>query len=102
MMPPNIPSDGDARVNYTCPDCAMGNLKPIKITYARLWGQRLIVAPDFAAWRCDSCGFTRYDSAALAQIRLLLGPDEEELIEPYARRTRTEGPGEIGPRRWMP
>ncbi|MBN2001844.1 MAG: hypothetical protein JXA21_00700 [Anaerolineae bacterium] len=80
----------------------MGTLKPIKITYTRRWGQQLIVAPDFAAWRCDSCGFTRYDSAALAQIRLLLGPDEEELIEPYLRRTRTEGPGEIGPRRWMP
>jgi YgiT-type zinc finger domain-containing protein len=102
VKPPDVPSDEELRVNYTCPECAMGNLKPIKITYTRRWGQRLIVAPDFAAWRCDSCGFTRYDSAALAKIRLLLGPDEEELIEPYPRRTRTEGPGEIGPRRWMP
>ncbi len=80
----------------------MGSLKPIKITYTRHWGQHLIVVPNFAAWRCDSCGFTRYDSTALAQIRMLLGPDEEELIEPYPRRAHPKGPGEIGPRRWMP
>ena len=102
MTTPEVPITEDTHVNYTCPNCAMGNLKPIRITYTRRWGQQLIVAPDFAAWRCDSCGFTRYDSAALAKIRLLLGPDEEELIEPYLRRTRREGPGEIGPRRWMP
>ncbi len=102
MKPPETPSGEDAHTNYTCPDCAMGTLKPIKITYTRRWGPQLVVAPDFAAWRCDSCGFTRYDRAALAQIRLLLGPDEEELVESYPRRTRTEGPGEIGPRRWMP
>ncbi len=102
MKLPEVPPCEDAHSNYTCPDCAMGTLKPIKITYTRRWGQQLIVVPDFAAWRCDSCSFTRYDSAALAKIRLLLGPDEEELVESYPRRTRTEGPGEIGPRRWMP
>ncbi|HSQ39786.1 MAG TPA: YgiT-type zinc finger protein [Anaerolineales bacterium] len=90
-------------MSYTCPVCNVGNLKPVKITYARQWGTRLIVIPDFAAWRCDSCSFTRYDGAALAQVRLLLGPDEEELIEPYYRRSpQAEGPGEIGPRRWTP
>ncbi len=88
-------------MSYTCPDCHFGNLKPTKITYARQFGPRLIVAPDFAAWRCDSCGFTRYDVAALAQIRLLLGPDEDELDEPFHRRShQAEGPGDIGPRRW--
>ncbi len=102
MKLPEVPPCEDAHSNYTCPDCAMGTLKPIKITYTRRWGQQLIVVPDFAAWRCDSCSFTRYDSAALAKIRLLLGPDEEELVEPYLRRARAEGPGEIGPRRWMP
>ena len=102
MTATDVSSDDDIRINYTCPECAIGNLKPIKVTYTRRWGQQLIVVPDFAAWRCDSCGFTRYDSAALAQIRLLLGPDEEELIEPYPRRSRAEGPGEVGPRRWMP
>lgn len=90
-------------MSYSCPVCNVGNLQPVKITYARPWGAQLVVIPDFAAWRCDSCGFTRYDVAALAQVRLLLGPDEEELAELYRRRSpQTEGPGEIGPRRWMP
>ncbi|HOU11747.1 MAG TPA: YgiT-type zinc finger protein [Anaerolineae bacterium] len=90
-------------MSYTCPVCNVGNLKPVKITYTRPWGARLVVIPDFAAWRCDSCSFTRYDVAALAQVRRLLGPDEEELVEPYRRRSpQTEGPGEVGPRRWMP
>lgn len=91
----------DPRVNYTCPACAFGSLKPTKITYTRRWGAQLVVIPDFAAWRCDSCGFTRYDNAALLQIRRLLGPDAEEFDEPYTRRPhQAEGPGEIGPRRW--
>jgi len=59
--------------------------------------------PNFAAWRCDSCNFTRYDAAALAHIRLLLGPDDDEWAEPYHRGSKpVEGPGEIGPRRWSP
>ncbi len=90
-------------MTYRCPACNVGNLKPVKITYAREWGVQLIVVPNFAAWRCDSCGFTRYDGAALSRLRLLLGPDEEELREPYNfRPSQAEGPGEIGPRRWTP
>jgi len=88
-------------VNYPCPECHFGTLKSTKITYTRQWGTRLIVVPDFAAWRCDSCGFTRYDAAALAHIRLLLGPEEDEWREPYRHRSQpAEGPGEAGPRRW--
>lgn len=87
-------------MNYPCPNCHFGSLKPSKITYTRRWGAQLIVIPDFDAWRCDSCGFTRYDAVALAQVRLLLGPEEDEWSEPRRRSQPAEGPGEAGPRRW--
>ncbi len=89
-------------MNYTCPNCAFGNLKPIKITYVRRWGHAVLTVPNFAAWRCDSCNYTRYDAAALAKIELILGPDDEDWLElrPRPHSSQAEGPGERGPRRW--
>jgi YgiT-type zinc finger domain-containing protein len=88
-------------VRYPCRNCSFGTLKPIKLTYVRQWGNRMITMPNFAAWRCDSCNYTRYDAAALAKIELLLGPDVEALFSsPTYHSQHTEGPGERGPRRW--
>ena len=88
-------------MRYTCPNCAFGNLKPIKSTYVRRWNAHMLTVPDFAAWRCDSCNYTRYDAAALAKIELILGPDDDALFaSPHQYPQRTEGPGERGPRRW--
>jgi YgiT-type zinc finger domain-containing protein len=88
-------------MNYNCPNCTFGNLKPSKITYARRVGNRVVTMPGFSAWRCDFCGYTRYDVAALAKVELLLGPDEDTWEEPFRRRPQqTEGPGERGPHRW--
>lgn len=76
-------------------------MKPTKITYLRRWNGRMITMPNFAAWRCDLCRYTRYDSAALARLELIFGPDMEALMEMPLWRLRTgEGPGERGPHRW--
>ncbi len=88
-------------MSYTCPNCSFGSLKPTKITYLRRWGVHMVTLPDFPAWRCDSCSYTRYDSAALAHVEFIFGPDVESLMEgPYRRFRAGEGPDEQGPRRW--
>lgn len=88
-------------MSYSCPNCSFGTLQPIKMTYVRRWGSRLITSPGFAAWRCDSCKYTRYDAAALAKIELILGIEEEALFLPHPPYLHpTEGPDERGPRRW--
>ncbi len=88
-------------MKYRCPNCAFGALKITRVTYARQVEAQLVTMPNFAAWRCDACGYTRYDVTALNQVDLLLGPEPDEWHEPrplYARPV--EGPGERGPRRW--
>ena len=88
-------------MSYTCPNCNFGSLKPARITYLRRWGNHMITMPNFLAWQCDSCSYTRYDSAALAQIELIFGPDVESLMEsPFLRYRADSGPGERGPGRW--
>lgn len=88
-------------MTYSCPSCVFGTLKPARITYVRRWGEHIVTVPNFAAWQCDSCSYTRYDSAALARVELLLGLDEGALAEVRSWRSRArEGPGERGPQRW--
>lgn len=88
-------------MSHTCPNCSYGTLQPARITYLRRWGDALITIPNFLAWQCDSCRHTRYDSAALAQIELIFGPDVETLMEsPFLRYRAGSGPGERGPERW--
>ncbi len=88
-------------MTYHCPKCAFGNLLPAKITYVRLWGSHLVTIPNFSAWHCDSCGYTRYDSTALARIELLFGLDGDPITDlPQWQSHKTEGPGKRGPRRW--
>ena len=88
-------------MSYPCPACNLGHLKPTKLSYVRQLGRYLVVVPNFDAWRCDSCAFTRYDVTALASVEMLLGREDDD-GEPTQRRQRraTEGPAEQGPRRW--
>jgi YgiT-type zinc finger domain-containing protein len=87
-------------MSYPCPNCGFGTLQPITTTYLRWWGKAWVTIPNFAAWCCDSCQFTRYDSAALAQLELVLGPDLESWVGSPPWRTRaTQGPDERGPQR---
>jgi hypothetical protein len=61
----------------------------------------MIVVPNFAAWRCDSCSYTRYDVAAVKRLELLLGDEGDRWSQRHPRRSqRQEGPGEQGPHRW--
>ncbi len=88
-------------MSYVCPACGYGRLQPFRSIYTRRWGETFVTVPNFPAWRCDHCGYTRYDNAALAHIELVLGPDEDELTEGGAQpRLGQGGPGERGPRRW--
>ncbi len=88
-------------MTYSCPKCAFGTLKPTRITYLRRWEDQMVTLPNFAAWRCDSCSYTRYDGAALAQLEMIFGPDMESLAETSLWRIHSpEGPGERGPHRW--
>lgn len=89
-------------MGYVCPTCGYGRLQPFRIVYARHWGTLLVTVPNFPAWRCDHCGHTRYDTAALAQLDLVLGPDEDDLAQTgtMPRVGNAGGPGERGPRRW--
>jgi YgiT-type zinc finger domain-containing protein len=88
-------------MSYACPNCGFGTLKPEKITYLRHWGDHMVTMPNFPAWRCDSCSYTRYDSAALLNVEMVFGPDLDAPIEPpYMKYRVVEGPGGRGPRRW--
>ncbi|MGC9348322.1 MAG: YgiT-type zinc finger protein [Anaerolineae bacterium] len=88
-------------MTYSCPSCVFGTMKPTRITYLRRWGPYLVTVPNFPAWQCDSCSYTRYDVAALARLEVLLGPDDEALVDFGLSRPRSgEGPGERGPQRW--
>lgn len=84
-----------------CPQCPFGVLRPVKSTYVQPWGSHTLTVPNFTMHRCDYCGHTRYDMAALSLVTRLLGPESEEWHQPLRRRHyQTEGPGDRGPRSW--
>jgi hypothetical protein len=88
-------------MSYSCTNCGVGSLKPTKITYLRKVGTLMVMLPNFAAWKCDACHFTRYDNAALARIEHILGPDIESVMATANWRFRAaKGPAEHGPHRW--
>ncbi|MBN1261399.1 MAG: YgiT-type zinc finger protein [Anaerolineae bacterium] len=84
---------------YFCPRCGWGRLRPTRSTYVRRLGRRLVTAPNFAVWRCDGCGYSRYDRVALANIEILLGPEPANGEEPLERPTSHQlaGPADRGP-----
>jgi len=74
-----------------CEICHAGSLYPHRATYARWHAGHFVVLPGVPAWRCDVCGDTFYDAAALTQLTLLLGP---EMGTQHPRRWRPYGPDE--------
>lgn len=88
-------------MRHRCPRCSFGNLRPTRSTYVRQVGGQVVTVPNFTLWRCDVCGFSRYDTAALARVDLLLGPEPPEFDDPDdVPSGASEGPAGRGPRRW--
>jgi YgiT-type zinc finger domain-containing protein len=87
-------------MTYPCPRCPFGHLQRTESTYVRRLGAHLVTQPNFPLWRCDSCGYTRYDRQALTRLEYLLGPDGESWQEEARGSQQSEGPAESGPRRW--
>ena len=62
---------------FVCPHCQMGTLQPEAVVFAHWFEGQFITIPDFPAWVCDFCGEREYDSAALDQLELILGPEAD-------------------------
>jgi YgiT-type zinc finger domain-containing protein len=67
----------------------MGVLRQQRVAYLTKQGGQIINVPDFPAWVCDVCGFSEYDSAALAELRVMLQGGRPSRRVP--RRPRTGG-----------
>jgi YgiT-type zinc finger domain-containing protein len=84
-----------------CAVCHVGSLRPHRATYARWHEGQFVIRPGMLAWRCDFCGMTFYDDAALARLALLLGPEtdlDEERQWPATGLEESWEPG-LGDRR---
>lgn len=66
----------------------MGILRQQRVAYVTKQGGQIINVPDFPAWVCDVCGFSEYDSAALAELRVMLQGGR-----PHRRVARRPRPG---------
>jgi YgiT-type zinc finger domain-containing protein len=80
-------ADQDSPLEF-CEICHVGELHLHRATYARWHAGRFVVLPGVPAWRCDVCGDTFYDAAALEHLALLLGP---EMDAEHPRRWRPHG-----------
>jgi YgiT-type zinc finger domain-containing protein len=57
---------------YPCPECQLGVLRQQRVAYLTRQGGQIVNVPDFPAWVCDVCGYCEYDSAALAELKVML------------------------------
>lgn len=78
-----------------CPNCQMGHMKPISATYAQIYGNTLVQAPNVAAWTCDVCGHTVFDPQAIRRIEALISgaglpPNVHAAPEPEASATAAD------------
>jgi YgiT-type zinc finger domain-containing protein len=72
---------------FACPHCQTGTLHPQVVVFAHWFEDQFITIPNFPGWVCDICGAREYDSAALDQLEMILGP-EADLRREISRRTR--------------
>lgn len=73
---------------YPCPECQLGILAPRRVSYFTVQGGNVVSVPDFPAWVCDVCGRCEYDSAALAELNVMLSSGRL----PRRARRRRGGP----------
>ena len=75
-----------------CPHCQAGNLNLKRVVYAGWYGSQFVTIPNFPAWVCDVCGSLEYDSAALEQVRLVLGREASTAAEAGRRASTNPSP----------
>ncbi len=61
-------------MEYPCPKCRAGVLRPRELTYFTAVDGQMLVVPNFPAWVCDICGYVEYDERALGWLYTLLSP----------------------------
>ena len=66
----------------------MGTMQPRAVPFAHWFEGQFITIPSFPAWVCDICGERQYDSAALEQLELILGPEADLRRETAHRAPR--------------
>ncbi len=59
----------------TCPLCQVGRLHPTRTPYVHVYEDTLVQVPGIAGWKCDICGLTLFESAAVRRIELLIDAD---------------------------
>lgn len=62
-------------VDNQCDACHIGILQTRRVTYARRWGNGVVLLPDVDVFICDVCGEAIYDPEIMARIQMLLGSD---------------------------
>ena len=60
---------------HTCPLCQVGRLKPTRTSYIHVYEDTLVQVPGVAGWKCDYCGLTVFDNAAINRIEMLIDTD---------------------------
>ena len=58
---------------HVCPNCHIGHLHEARAPYVQLYNATLIHMPNVAAWKCDVCGETYFDTQTIRQLEVLIG-----------------------------
>jgi YgiT-type zinc finger domain-containing protein len=90
--------NAESQAPYVCPHCQMGTLQPQAVPFAHWFEGQFITIPQFPAWVCDICGAREYDSAALEQLELMLGPEADLRRETQRRPARGKPESRLGTR----
>ena len=93
-MPKHMTENFDSQ---PCLKCQGGRQHLQTVTLMTWLGDDLITVPDFPAWVCDLCGYSVYDSQALAHLSLLLNPDAGTPIHPNVHNPLKKPPANITP-----
>jgi YgiT-type zinc finger domain-containing protein len=57
----------------TCPNCQIGQLKPVRTTYVQVYNYTLVQVPNVTAWKCDVCALSFFDPSLIRRLELLIG-----------------------------
>jgi YgiT-type zinc finger domain-containing protein len=81
----------DQDATYPCPECQLGVLSQQRVAYVTKQGAQIVTVPDFPAWVCDVCGYCEYDSAAVAELKVMLQGGRPARRIPRRPRASSDG-----------